>query len=173
MITKDDIKTILRAVKDKWPKATKRDIAFALLCDTVADRKEAYNLVFGAEPLEGMDAYLESEGMHEMFSLLKTFGIGVTDESLISREENKAELIKMIPRITEAAKRGEIDNGYALKLEADLRVKLNDKFDMEASERERRIIIVPQKHDYICPHTGRECSSMPSKEACMEYYKLH
>ena len=60
----------------------------------------------------------------------------------------------------------------AIKIEADIRVKLNDKFNIEEEEGQKRIIVVPQKHDIICKFTNRECSAMPSKEACMKYYNL-
>ena len=60
----------------------------------------------------------------------------------------------------------------ASKVVLDARVKLNDKFNIEEAEGQKRIIIVPQKHDIICKWTQRGCSSMPSKEACMKYYKL-
>ena len=94
------------------------------------------------------------------------------DEGMITKEENKAELIKMLDDIDDALQKKQIAFKDAMSLKRDIRVKLNDKFEMEESTKEKRIIIVPQKHDYVCPHTNRECSKMPSKEACMEYYGL-
>lgn len=94
------------------------------------------------------------------------------DEGMITKEENKAELIKMLDEIDAALQRKEIQFKDAMALKRDIRVKLNDKFEMEESTKEKRIIVVPQKHDYVCPHTNRECTKMPSKEACMEYYGL-
>ncbi|MDE5986853.1 MAG: hypothetical protein K2H16_06175, partial [Prevotella sp.] len=53
-----------------------------------------------------------------------------------------------------------------------IRFRLQDKFELEMSNKEKRYILLPPKHLFICPHTNRECSNMPPKEVCMKYYNL-
>ena len=119
-----------------------------------------------------VEAHYHSAGMQKLLGVLEPFGIGSVNEEMITREQNKTELIRLLKEIKTLAESRKIDAKDAVKMEADIRVKLNDKFEMEESQSQKRIIIVPQKHDIICPHTNRECTSMPTKEACMKYYGL-
>lgn len=96
--------------------------------------------------------------------------VELTEES-ISREENRSELIRMIGVIEDAMEKEEVKKAEGLKMIADIRVKLNDKFEIVQKEERKRIIVVPQKRDMICHHTGRECT-FPSKEECMKRYGL-
>lgn len=171
MIGKDDIKDILRSVKAEWPAVTDTDIAFAVLCDSYDDKALAYKAVYGSARAN-VDTFYESKGMSRLRKVLESYGVGGIKAEDITKEENKGELIKMISDVEDnmTAKRIDIKDG--LKLIADIRFKLQDKFEMEESQKQRRLIQVPNKHDYICPHTHRECTKMPSKEACMKYYNL-
>lgn len=90
----------------------------------------------------------------------------------LSREENRKGMIKLLKTLPRLVKEKKLTEREAVKIEGDIRVQLEAKFDLEESMEEQRVIVVPQKHDLICPHTNRECTSMPSKEACMEYYGL-
>lgn len=89
-----------------------------------------------------------------------------------TKEDNKAALLAQIDEIEQAFKRGEISFKDKSAQIYAIRFRLQDKFDMEHSDTERRIIVVPAKHLFICPHTNRECSNMPPKEVCMKYYNL-
>ena len=89
-----------------------------------------------------------------------------------TKEENRAALLRQIDAIEEAYREKKISFKDKSAQISAIRFRLQDKFDMARSGDERRIIVVPQKHDFICPHTNRECSAMPSKEACMKYYNL-
>lgn len=89
-----------------------------------------------------------------------------------TKEENKAALLSQIDEIERAYESGEITFKDKSAQIATIRFRLQDKFDIENGKRARRVIQVPIKHDIICPHTNRECTYMPSKEACMEYYGL-
>lgn len=169
MIQNKDIKDILASVAVEWPAVEERDIVYLILCDTFADKSTAARLAYGREQKRSV-AY--DKGIKVLAATLSPFGIGVSSEDDVSREENKSALIKLLPRIKAAVDNGELDVRDGLKLETDIRVKLNDKFEMEADRGQKHLIVVPQKHDLICPHTNRECSKMPSKKACMEYYKL-
>ena len=97
---------------------------------------------------------------------------GVVSEDDITFEENKQGLIKLLKKTEEAVEKKLMDTKDALKLQTDIRVKLNDKFDTSESNDNKHIIVVPSKHDMICPHTNYECTFMPTKEACMKYYNI-
>lgn len=93
-------------------------------------------------------------------------------ENIITKEDNKTALLSMIDEINQGYAQGKISFADKAKLISQIRFRLNDKFQLEASAADRRIIVVPAKNLYICPHTNRECSNIPSKEICMKYYGL-
>lgn len=96
----------------------------------------------------------------------------ILDDVSITREENRQGFIELLGKIDDGLAQGRISFKDAMALEKDIRARLNDKFDMQKSDKERRIIVVPQKHLFICKYTNRECSNMPPKEVCMKYYNL-
>lgn len=171
MIKKEDIKVILKSTRQEWATVSEKDIAFVVLCDTFADKSVAYKMAYGRVATDA-EAHYCTTRMLKLRDVLEPFGIGSVNEELITREQNKTELIRLLKEIKALAESKKIDAKDAVKMEADIRVKLNDKFEMEASQTQKRIIVVPQKHDIICPHTNRECTYMPTKEACMKYYGL-
>ncbi len=171
MIRKSDIKDILGSIRQDYPDATEKDIAFAVLCDTYSDKTTAYRLAYGRLYEKAADFYGGGK-IQKLLSILSPFGVGPVSEDSITSEENKAALIRQLRDIESLRKSGGIDVDKAIKLASDIRFKLQDKFEMEESQKQKRIIIVPQKHDIICPHTNRECTYMPDKAACMKYYNL-
>lgn len=89
-----------------------------------------------------------------------------------TKEDNKAALLAQIDEIEQAFSNGKISFKDKSSQISAIRFRLQDKFELEKSDKEQRIIVVPAKHLFICPHTNRECSNMPSKEVCMKYYEL-
>ena len=89
-----------------------------------------------------------------------------------NKEENKAALLAQIEEIEEAYKQGNISFKDKSAQIYAIRFRLQDKFELQRSDKEKRIIVVPAKHLFICPHTNREGSNMPPKEVCMKYYNL-
>ncbi len=89
-----------------------------------------------------------------------------------TKEDNKAALLAQIDEIEQAFNNGEISFKDKSAQISAIRFRLQDKFELEKSDKEQRIIVVPAKHLFICPHTNRECSNMPPKEVCMKYYNL-
>lgn len=164
MISYNDIKDIINSLKTEGVEARVRDVAYLVMCDSFVDKALAAKVAY-------QDEEKPSQKMLSMLSeKLKPFGIGAL--TTISKDENREELLKLLQKIQDAERDGTIDPKDAIKIEADIRVKLNDKFNIEEEEGQKRIIVVPQKHDIICKWTSRECSAMPSKEACMKYYNL-
>lgn len=164
MISYNDIKDIINSLKTEGIEARIRDVAYLVMCDSFVDKALAAKVAYQE------DEKPSNKVLSMLADKLKPFGIGAV--TTISKDENREELLKLLQRVQDAEREGTIDPKDAIKIEADIRVKLNDKFNIEEEEGQRRIIVVPQKHDIICKHTNRECSAMPSKEACMKYYNL-
>lgn len=179
MITNANIDEIIKKVKDELNKqVTLRDVMFIINESLFEDRKTAYKASFGEVISDNdLDVYIYSERIQKLIELLAPFtksnsDNGVVSEDDITFEENKQGLIKLLKKTKQAEEDGLIETKDALKLQADIRVKLNDKFDTAESTENKHIIVVPSKHDIICPHTNYECTFMPTKEACIKYYNL-
>lgn len=164
MISYNDIKDIINSLKTEGIEARVRDVAYLVMCDSFVDKGLAAKVAYQE------DEKPSNKVLSTLSEKLKPFGIGAV--TTISKDENREELLKLLQRVQDAEREGTIDPKDAIKIEADIRVKLNDKFNIEEEDGQRRIIVVPQKHDIICKWTSRECSAMPSKEACMKYYNL-
>jgi len=164
MIGYNDIKDIINSLKTEGIEAKVRDVAYLAMCDTFVDKYLAEKVAYQEESKPS------NRVLSALADKLKLFGVGAV--TTISKDENREELLKLLQKIQDAEREGTIDPKDAIKIEADIRVKLNDKFNIEEEEGQKRIIVVPQKHDIICKWTSRECSAMPSKEACMKYYNL-
>lgn len=175
-LTEQDIETIRKELQEDWQPLGVRDIALAILLETIEDPRMA---VAGAtSPRKAaLDASAAPEMAHlrEVLRRVMHLQAGpseVPNVDTISKEENRSELIKMISVIERDMDEGAIERKDGLRLIADIRVKLNDKFEIEETDSQRRLIVVPQKRNLICAHTQRECTFWPTKEACMQHYKL-
>jgi hypothetical protein len=94
----------------------------------------------------------------------------VQAEKEITFEENKAEMTKLIDRVEEGIATGTIEPDKGLKIIADIRVKLNDKFKVEETT-DVQYIVVNKKYNAICEHTHRECF-LQTKEYAKEHWHL-
>lgn len=183
-MTVEDINSILDECKSKGYLPTKADIAFHILYGIVGT--EAAGFLLYKAPLSNPEKYLKSPKTKLIRQRLIGLGVDLdgtagkksddfSKENLakaLTKDQNKEEMLLLIEKVRGAAKKNLVDMEYALTYEKDIRTKLQDKFDMEKSDDERRIIVVPQKHDKVCPYTHKECTDMPTKEVCMQYYNL-
>ena len=178
MITNSNIEEIIKKIYDNTKEhITLRDIMFILNQGKFEDRNTAYKASFGQVISENdLDIYIYSEKIQKLNELLSPFigggSDGIVSDDEITFEENKQGLIKLLNQVKRESDNGKIEVKDALKLETDIRVKLNDKFDTGEAVENKHIIVVQSKHDLICPHTNYECTFMPTKEACMKYWKL-
>lgn len=185
-LTKENIDSLIASFRAENFSVEKRDIVFAILRNIVGVEVAGYLTSRDVTKLEKY-AYSRKSSLLvkklDELGIRPTNGVVPTDNTVVpaeendeaeslTKEQNKAELIKMLQRVRKMTELGMLEAKDGLKMETDIRVRLQDKFEMERSEDERRIIVVPQKHDIICPHTNRECTFMPTKEACIEYYKI-
>ena len=168
----EQIKETVEHFKESGEVVRVRDIAFTLLSKMFSDSKTAYQCLFGSD---GFDEYVTDD----MRSKLETF---LTEQGYIKSfstdaetggitfAENKHAMEQMLKNIQKDMEDGIIErkDGYA-RMES-IRTKLNDKFKVEAAEKDR-LIVVEKKYNHICEKYHCECY-LPSKEDLMEMYNL-
>lgn len=116
-------------------------------------------------------------------SISKRASQAISEDGSMSFEENREGIEQQLREIVELKKEAMTvtdDQGrpktdlktLALlqKTEADLRVKLNDKFGA-AEKTESQYIFPTKRYDHICPWTRRECYQM-TKEDAMKQWNL-
>jgi len=186
MITIEDIENIVSDLRGQTYKASKGDITFALLSGIVGNEVASY-LAFNT-PVSNLPKYIKGTKLKCVRKALIGFGLlgdkpaaSTTTQNEkeipqgkreITKEENREALMAELDEISRLQRNGDLDAKDAVMARARIRFELNKNFEMDKSEDERRILIVPQKHDIVCPHTHFECTYMPTKEACMEHYNL-
>ena len=175
MISNEKLENIISECKKVGHDIRIRDISYVLLCRFISDKNVVYRSIFGS--VEN-DTEIELYDQSKSIAFLKTY---LKDEEAsgskgrkkksgdISFEENKEEMIRLIKEAQEALERGEIEAKDALKIQADLRVKLNDKFSIK-DETQEQLVVVNIKFNDVCS-CGREIY-VPTKEDLMEKYNL-
>lgn len=161
----EQIKKTIEHFKEQGDNVRVRDIAFVLLSKMFADAKTAYQCLFGTE---GYDEYAEEPLRDALRDYLTAEGyirtVSTDDSGGLTFEENKREMEMLLKKTQDAMDDGLVDPKDGLKLIADIRVKLNDKFKVERQQKERQII-VEKRFDFVCEHTRRECYQLDKEEA--------
>lgn len=171
MISKSKLKKIIEDAESKGHKLKVRDVAYAYLCTHFEESAIAYKVVYGEDVLDtaAFDAkphiaYIKDQIKYSL----------VTDASesvdKMSFDENKKEMIKLIKKTQDAMDEGLMEAKDGLKIIADIRVKLNDKFNV-SDKSKSGIVIVEQKFNSLCPSCGREIY-VPTKDDMMAQYGL-
>lgn len=185
MITNEQIRQTINDCTKAGHAIGMRDISYILLCRHYEDHTTAYRILFGldadfnADYANTYDQTLAINYLRDYmeFNLNDDAGVKkkkkrVSSEDDISFEENKAEIVNLIKATKQAFENGEIEAKDALKIEADLRVKLNDKFSVTEDIKDQ-VVYVFEKYNDICPYCSREISRRPiSKDEAMERYDL-
>lgn len=186
-ISEMNIKSITEEAKSRGYDVTIRDISYAILRTVLHEELYAYTVVFGMpkkddditcyERLETVQFLLRffskefaPKKEDKSDEIIKALNNGSEAKDVISFEENKSAMVELIQRTETALENGEIDTDKGLKIIADIRVKLNDKFKTAEADKSN-ILILPPPYDMICPHTNRECFQM-TKEYAMNKWKL-
>lgn len=183
----EDIKDTINAGKKLKHNISVRDISYVLLLNSFDDNKIAFKAIWGNESdEEDMKEYMSSKKIIFLQTYLKALNKDekkevkspVKDNSKtgefaedITFEENKAELIKLLSEVKKAKENGDLEAKDALKMQIDIRTKLNDKFGTDEKEDKDCVVVVEPKFNYICPYTQRECY-VNNKEQCMKRYNL-
>ena len=146
------------------------------------ENKTAYKCIFGKGEDFNEDYYVTYQN-EENIVFLKDYINGEKavkenvarkkkNEDVLSFEENKLEMIKLIKETQIALENGDIETKDALKIQADLRTKLNSQFNV-SDDSNGQYIVVNQKFNDICPYCGREVSAkIISKEEAKLIYNL-
>lgn len=168
----EQIKKTIEHFKDIGDTIRVRDIAYTLLSKMFADSKTAYQCLFSAE---GYDDYADDEMRDKLEQYLSDEGYIKSistdaDTGGITFEQNRREMEILLEKTQQAMDDGLVDPKDALKIMADIRVKLNDKFKVE-SKQQARYIVVQKRYNNVCPHCNREIY-IPSKQDLMEEYGL-
>ena len=187
----DYIKKITDEAAKRGHEVRIRDVAYALLRYKF-NAQMAYMVVFGVSQNENdVETYEKSEStkyliravakdiepkveknnnaeLAELLSQKKP--VEKSEDGDITFEENKAAMVELIQRTENALADGSIDTDKGLKIIADLRVKLNDKFEVADKEVQQYVVVQP-KFSHICEWTRRECW-LQTKEYAMEHWHL-
>jgi hypothetical protein len=169
----EQIKETIEHFKEKGETIRVRDIAYTLLSKMFADSKTAYQCLFGGA--DGYEDYADDEMRSKLELYLSDAGyirsISTDDDTgEITFEVNKKEMERLLVKTQQAMDDGLVDPKDGLKIMADIRVKLNDKFKVE-SKNQYRQIIVEKKFDFVCPHTRHECYQL-DKDFAMKKWNL-
>lgn len=170
MISKIKLKKIIEDAEKKGHKLKVRDVAYAYLCTHFEDSAIAYKCVYGEDVLD--TATFDSRpAISHIKDQIKYSLITDATESAdkMSFDENKKEMIKLIKKTQDAMDDGLMEAKDGLKIIADIRVKLNDKFNV-SDKSKSGIVIVEPKFSKIC-ECGREIY-VPSKQELMAQYGL-
>lgn len=178
-ISIDDIKKIIEDASKKGFKIGVRDIAFVVLLDAFENEDIAYKCLFGSESgfmQEYASVYARTGAVEYIKDYIDILSANNGSRSKkqdiddITFDENKAYMIKLKKDTEEAMAKGEIEKKDALKILADISVKLNDKFNVKDANEDRQVVIVQNKFNAIC-ECGREIY-VPTKEEMMKKYNL-
>lgn len=177
-INNDQIKQIIDAAAEKGFRIGMRDVAYVFLCKSFDDVSTVYRCIFGADKdYDPQSAF--SYNVTGAIDFIRSY-VEATFESEkkpssqadITFEENKAEIIKLIQATKQALENGDIEAKDALKIEADLRTKLNDKFQVKEEIKDQYVHVF-SKYDDICPYCAHEISRRNiTKDEAMRKYNL-
>lgn len=165
-----DINKIVKDARDKGYDIRMSDISYWILRKYYEDNQIAYAVLFGKDfTPDTVKKYERTAKMRYLRDIVTPYLYSDKDkdDSLqgskqkkinrkdISVEENKEALIQLLATIKRMKTEGEIDAKDAVKLETDIRIKLNDKFE-NTTEKSEKIVIVNSKYNDICPYCHHE-----------------
>lgn len=178
MIKDEQIVNLISDCRGSGHEVGLRDISFTLLSMMYDNTELAYKSVFGSS--DGFETYLKDSKVAFLKSYIKENVVnailfGGKDEqgntiSDLSFEENKTEMIKLIKETQDQLRDNKIEAKDALKIQADLRIKLNDKFKVAADVRDS-VVVVEQKYNSVCEYCGHEIA-VPTEEELIKKYNL-
>lgn len=171
MIDNEQIKETIEYFRQNGKPIRVRDIAYTLLAK-MFDSKTAFQCLFAGEE-NIFDVYAEDSLRDELEAYLTKQGYIKSvstdaDTGGITFNENKREMEMLLAKTQKALDDGVIEPKDGLKILADIRVKLNDKFKVQEQTKDR-MIIVEKKFDFVCPYTRHECYQLDKEEAMKKW----
>ena len=180
MITKEQIKDCIAFCEEQGYFIEESDIAYLLINREFKDRYKAYELTKSRGiPEEYVDNYDSSDKiaclrkyMNENWAKRKESVINTESiEGAITFEENRDALIRYLGEIQKLMDEKKIEPKDGMKMMTDIRLKLNDKFNIKEAQVEQRIIVQP-KFSHICDYTRKECWLMTEDWAKKQYHLI-
>lgn len=181
MINNDTLNEILSKAKTEGIDAKVRDICFALLCEHLDDKVTAFRSLFDKEAKMSdsqVDNYVKSNKVKYLTTAIQPYikrpktKVEKSKENRITFDENLTYMLNIKKETEEAMRNGEMDKKDALKILADITVKLNDKFNVSEDVKEQ-LVIVEEKFNDVCEYCAHEIARRPiSKEEAMAMYNL-
>lgn len=190
-MTVDEIKDIIKESRLAGHDVKMKDVAYIIVRTVIDDRAVAYRSVFDtAENEDSVKQYEMQPGIKFLKNRLKKYISPKTQKSAASApkvqdtsvkdisskykditfEENKEAMLELIDEIQEGMRNKEIDVAVGLKMQTDIRTKLQDKFEVSNKKDEHRIV-VNTKFNHICEWTRKECF-LQTKEYAMKQWGL-
>ena len=179
MVDNDNLNKILSDAKAAGHDVKVRDVCFVFLCRFLDDKVTAFRSLFdkdGKMHESQISNYIKSEKILYLEETLKGIELKGSKQKRrkvegedITFDENLAYMLKLKKETEEAMNDGKIDKKDALKILADITVKLNDKFNI-SEEHKEQMVIVNCKYNAVC-ECGKELY-IPTKEDLMEKYNL-
>lgn len=171
MIDNEQIKGTVEYFRQNGKPIRVRDIAYTLLAK-MFDAKTAFQCLFPGEE-NIFDVYAEDNLRDELETYLTEQGYirnlsTDADTGGITFNENKREMEMLLEKTQRALDDGLIEPKDGLKILADIRVKLNDKFKVQEQTKDR-MIIVEKKFDFVCPYTRHECYQLDKEDAMKKW----
>lgn len=190
-MTVDEIKDIIKESRLAGHDVKMKDVAYIIVRTVIDDRAVAYRSIFDtAESEDSVKQYEMQPGIKFLKNKLKKYISPKTQKSAASApkaqdtsikdisskykditfEENKEAMLELIDEIQEGMRNKEIDVAVGLKMQTDIRTKLQDKFEVSNKKDEHRIV-VNTKFNHICEWTRKECF-LQTKEYAMKQWGL-
>ena len=180
MITTKQIQDCVAFCEEQGYFIEESDIAYLLINREFRDRYKAYELTKSKDmPDEYVDNYDSSDKMtclrkymNEHWAKRKDTVIDTESiDGSITFEENRDALIKYLGEIQNLMNEKKIEPKDGMKMLTDIRLKLNDKFNIKEAQVEQRIIVQP-KFNSVCQYTNKECWLMTEEWAKKQYHLI-
>ena len=180
MISKEEIQECIAYCSEQGYFIDEYDIAFLLVNREFRDIYMSYELTKSkGMPSDYVDSYSSSDKivclrqyMNDHWAKRKETVINTeTIEGAITFEENRDALIRYLGEIQKLMDEKKIEPKDGMKMMTDIRLKLNDKFNIKEAQVEQRIIVQP-KFNYVCQYTHKECWLMTEEWTKKQYHLI-
>lgn len=149
-----------------------KEVAYTILRIELDDPIAAFSIIYGksSADIEMFNSKPDMTFLYEMIKYSSPKNKDKADEeNKMSFDENREAMIRLIKETEKAMESGEIEKKDGLNIIKDIRVKLNDKFNVVDNSKSSMVIVEP-KFNSVC-ECGREIY-VPTKEDLIRKYKL-
>ena len=165
----ENVKDIINFAEINKYEAKASDVSYVVLENTFNNRLLAYRVLFSNSSDVTEDKIREYD-KSEMIECIRSYMFlkkyiltndeieRINNKNRISADENREGMIKLIATIEAAMKEKQISQKDGIARLVDIRSKLQNNFDIEATD-ELTHIIIPPSYNAICPYCGHEVTA--------------